>query len=167
MDALGGAKWFSTLDLKTGFHQIGIPEEDRPETAFCIPGGGLWQFIVMPFGASTSPAIFERLMERVFAGLNYVSLLIYQDEITIYDKTFEKNLENLKEVLRWLKEANLKLNAEKCLFLQTVVTFLGHMVSQKGISTAPEKVKSVQEWLTPTNVSEVCSFVGFVGFVSS
>ena len=121
----------------------------------------------MPFGASSSPAIFEKLMERVFAGLNYVSLLIYQDEITIYDKTFEKNLENLKEVLRWLKEANLKLNAEKCLFLQTVVTFLGHMVSQKGISTAPEKVKSIQEWLTPTNVSEVCSFVGFVGFVSS
>ena len=165
LDALGGAKWFSTLDLKSGFHQIGIREEDRPKTAFCIPGGGLWQFKVMPFGASTSPAVFERLMERVFAGLTYVTLLIYLDDIIIYGKTFEIHLENLKEVLRQLKEANLKLNAEKCLFFQTEVTFLGHLVSEKGISTAPEKVKSVQEWPIPTNVSEVRSFVGLCSYL--
>ena len=165
LDALGGAKWFSTLDLKSGFHQIGIREEDKPKTAFCIPGGGLWQFKVMPFGATTSPAVFERLMERVFAGLTYVTLLIYLDDIIIYGKTFEIHLENLKEVLRRLKEANLKLNAEKCLFFQTEVTFLGHLISEKGISTSPEKVKSVQEWPTPTNVSEVRSFVGLCSYL--
>ena len=119
----------------------------------------------MPFGASTSPAVFERLMERVFAGLTYVTLLIYLDDIIIYGKTFEIHLENLKEVLRRLKEANLKLNAKNCLFFETEVTFLGHLVSEKGISTAPEKVKSVQEWPIPTNVSEVRSFVGLCSYL--
>ena len=91
-------------------------EEDRPKTAFCIPGGGLWQFKVMPFGATNSPAVFERLMERVFTGLTYVTLLICLDDIIAYGKTFDVHLHNLEEVLKRLKEANLKLNAEKCIF---------------------------------------------------
>ena len=73
LDALGGSKWFSTLDLKSGFHQVGVAKEDRPKTAFCIPGSGLWQFKVMPFGAINSPAVFERLMEKIFAGMTYTA----------------------------------------------------------------------------------------------
>ena len=165
LDALGGAKWFSTLDLKSGFHQVSVAEEDRPKTAFCIPGGGLWQFKVMPFGAVNSPAVFERLMERVFVGLTYGTLLIYLDDIIVYGKTFQIHLRNLEEVFKRLREANLKLNAEKCLFFQTQVTFLGHLVSQEGISADPHKIKSVQDWLTPRNVSEVRSFVGLCSYL--
>ena len=98
LDALGGSKWFSTLDLRSGFHQLGLDKESRPYTAFCIPGSGLWQFKVVPFGATNSPAVFERLMERVFAGLTYVTLLIYLDDIIVYGKTFEEHLHNLEVV---------------------------------------------------------------------
>ena len=105
-------------------------------------------------------------MERVFAGIAYITLLIYLHDIIIYGKTFEIHLKTLKEVLRRLKEANLKLNAKKCLFFQMKVTFLWHLISKKGISTSPEKVKSVQEWPTPTNVSEARSFVGLCCYLN-
>ena len=120
---------------------------------------------VMPFGAVNSPAVFERLMERVFVGLTYVTLLIYLDDIIVYGKTFQIHLRNLEEVFKRLREANLKLNAEKCLFFQTQVTFLGHLVSQEGISADPQKIKSVQDWPTPRNVSEVRSFVGLCSYL--
>ena len=151
LDALGDAKWLSVFD--------------RPKPAFCIPSGALWQFKVMPLGATNSPAVFERLMERVFPGLTYKSLLIYLDDIIVYGKTFEIHLENLEEVPRRLKEANLKLNAEKCMFFQKEVTFLGHLISEKGRSTDPEKIKSVKQWPIPTNISEVRSFVGLCSYL--
>ena len=165
LDALGGATWYSTLDLRSGFHQIGIKMQDPPKTAFCIPGGGLWQFKVMPFGSTNSPAVFERLMERVFTGLNYKILLIYLDDIIVYGKTFETQLENLREVFQRLSAAKLKLNPEKCLFFQKQCTFLGHLVSADGIKMDPSKIKSVQEWPVPTNVSEVRSFVGLCSYL--
>ena len=86
LDALGGSKWFSTLDLRSGFHQVTVAEENRPKTAFCIGGSGLWQFKVMPFGMTNSPATFESLMERVFSGLTYMTLLIYLDDIIVCQK---------------------------------------------------------------------------------
>ena len=165
LDALGGAKWFSTLDLKMGFHQVSVAEQDRPKTAFSIPGSGLWQFKVMPFGATNSPAVFERLMERIFAGLTYVTLLIYLDDIIVFGKTFEVHLQNLEEVFLRLKEANLKINAEKCLFFQKQTIFLGHLVSDKGICSDPTKTKSVQEWPIPRTVTEVRSFVGLCSYL--
>ena len=165
LDALGGSKWFSTLDLKAGFHQVGVAEEDRPKTAFCIPGSGLWQFKVMPFGAINSPAVFERLMEKIFAGMTYSSLLIYLDDIIVYGKTFEVHLKHLEEVLQRLKDANLKLNSKKCVFFQKEVSFLGHLISEDGVKTSPEKVKSIQEWPTPTNISELRSFIGLCSYL--
>ena len=110
LDSLGGSCWFSTLDLKSGFHQVSIAEEDRPKTAFSIPGSGLWQWRVLLFGLINSPCVFECLMERVFAGLTYLILLIYLDDIIVYSKTFKEHLENLKVVFERLKNANLKLN---------------------------------------------------------
>ena len=165
LDALGGSKWFSTLDLRSGFHQLGLDKESRPYTAFCIPGSGLWQFKVVPFGATNSPAVFERLMERVFAGLTYVTLLIYLDDIIVYGKTFEEHLHNLEVVFQRLADANLKLNTEKCIFFQVQVSFLGHLVSENGIAVDPEKTKAVQNWPVPKNVKEVRSFIGLCSYM--
>ena len=165
LDALGGSKWFSTLDLKSGFHQVGVAEEDRPKTAFCIPGSGLWQFKVMPFGAINSPAVFERLMEKIFAGMTYNALLIYLDDIIVYGKTFGVHLKHLEEVLERLKDSNLKLNSEKCIFFQKEVSFLGHLISEEGVRTSPEKVKCIQEWPIPTNISELRSFIGLCSYL--
>ena len=145
LDALAGSKWFSTLDLRSGFHQLGLTKESRPYTAFCIPGSGLWQFKVVPFGARNSPAVFERLMEKAFAGLTYRTLLIYLDDIIVYGKTFDIHLQNLEEVFQRHAETNLKLNPEKYVFFHTQVSFLGHLVSESGISVDPGKT-GCTEW---------------------
>ena len=164
LDALGGSCWFSTLDLKSGFHQVSIAEEDRPKTAFSIPGSGLWQWRVLPFGLINSPSVFERLMERVFAGLTYLILLIYLDDIIVYSKTFKEHLENLKVVFERLKNANLKLNPKKCNLLCSKVAFLGHEVSEQGIATDPEKAKTVRDWPQPKSATEVRQFVGLASY---
>ena len=142
------------------FFQVPLDKESRPLTAFCIPGSRLWQFKVVPFGSMTSPAVFERVME-VSAGLTFISLLLYLDDIIVFGKTFDMHLQNLREVLQRLAEANLKLNPEKCVFFQTQVSFLGHCVSEEGVSVDPEKTKMVQNWPVPRNVKELGSFVGF------
>ena len=164
LGALGGSKWFSTVDLKSGFHQILIKESDRPLTAFSIPGSGLWQFRVLPFGLVNSGSVFERLMERIFDRLTYKFLLIYLDDIIVYSKTFDAHIENLREVFQRLKEANLKLNPKKCNLFCKKVSFLGHQVSEEGISTDPEKIQTIKEWPQPRNVKEVRQFVGLASY---
>ena len=164
LDALGGSCWFSTLDLKSGFHQVSIAEEDRPKTAFSIPGSGLWQWPVLPFGLINSPSVFERLMERVFAGLTYLILLIYLDDIIVFSKTFKEHLENLKVVFDRLKNVNLKLNPKKCNLLCTKVAFLGHEVSDQGIATDPAKIQAVRDWPEPKSTTEVRQFVGLASY---
>ena len=164
LDALGGSTWFSTLDLKNGFRQVSIAEEDRPKTAFSIPGSGLWQWRVLPFGLINSPSVFERLMERVFAGLTYLILLLYLDDIILFSKTFEEHLANLRLVLDRLKAANLKLNPKKCSLLCTKVSFLGHEVSEKGLSTDLATVEAVRDWPQPKSPTEVRQFVGLASY---
>ena len=164
LDALGGSTWFSTLDLKSGFHQVSIAEEDRPKTAFSIPGSGLWQWRVLPFGLINSPSVFERLMERVFAGLTFLILLIYLDDIIVFSKTFEEHLINLRKVFERLKEANLKLNSKKCKLLCRKVSFLGHEVSNLGIGTDPKKLLAVNDWPQPKTATEVRQFVGLASY---
>ena len=164
LDALGGSCWFSTLDLKSGFHQVSIAEEDRPKTAFSIPGSGLWQWRVLPFGLINSPSVFERLMERVFSGLTFLILLIYLDDIIVYSKTFEEHLENLRVVFERLKESNLKLNPKKCNLLCNKVAFLGHEVSEHGRATDPAKIQAVKDWPQPKSTTEVRQFVGLASY---
>ena len=165
LDALGGSKWFSILDLRQGFFQVGLDKESPPLTAFCILGSGLWQFKVVPFGSMTSPACFERVMERLFTGLTFASLLIYLDDIIIFGKTFDIHLRNLEEVSKRLSEAHMKLNSDKCRLFQSTVSFLGHQVSEAGISVDAEKTKAVREWPVPRNVSELRSFIGLCSYM--
>ena len=108
--------------------------------------------------------MFERLMERVFAGLTFLILLLYLDDIIVYSKTFEDHLENLKVVFERLKNANLKLNPKKCSLLCTKVAFLGHEVSEQGIATDPAKANAVKDWPQPKSVTEVRQFVGLASY---
>ena len=113
MDTLSGSSWFSTLDLKSGYWQVEIDKNDREKTAFSI-GSGLWQFTVMPFGLCNAPATFERLMECVLHGLNWKTCLVYLDDIIVLGRTFDQQVENLREIFTRLRVANLKLNVKKC-----------------------------------------------------
>ncbi|GFT98288.1 retrovirus-related Pol polyprotein from transposon 17.6 [Trichonephila clavipes] len=159
LDTLSGHKWFSTLDLKSGYWQVEIHPEDREKTAF-TSGQGLWQFKVMPFGLCNAPATFEPLMETVLKGLTFEACLIYLDDVIRGGRTFEEHLQNIWKVLSKLSDANLKLNRSKCKFFQKEVNYLGHIISAEGVRTDPEKVSAVKNWKRPENLRELRSFLG-------
>ena len=163
VEALSGAKWFSTLDLKSGYWQVELGEEAKEKTAFSI-GTGLWQFTVMPFGLSNAPTTFERLMEQVLAGLPLNTALIYLDDVLVAGCNFAEHITNLRVVLQRFRRASLKLNPKKCSLLQNQVRYLSHVVSESGIATDPDKVEAVRSWATPTNVKDVHSFVGLCSY---
>jgi hypothetical protein len=147
LDTLSGAKWFSTLYLKSGYWQLGIHPDDKEKTAFSM-GQGLWKFTVMPFGLCNDLATFERLMETVLRGLTYDSCLVYLDDVIVIGRAFKEHL-NLRRVFQRFREARLKFNPEKCPLLQKEVRYLGHIISPEGISIDPEKLEAVREWPTP------------------
>ena len=164
LDSLSGSKWFSTLDLASGYWQCEVEESDRHKTAF-ITHRGLHQFKVLAFGLSNSPPTFQRLMERVLTGLTWDKVLVYLDDIIVLAKnSFDEAITNLQCVFDRLRDANLKLKPKKCTLFQKQVEFLGHVVSDKGVSCDPEKLSAVREWKEPTTVSEVRSFLGFANY---
>ncbi|XP_043199138.1 uncharacterized protein LOC122368890, partial [Amphibalanus amphitrite] len=161
LDALSGSKWFSTLDLKSGYHQVKMADQDKEKTAFCAGGGlQLWQFRVMPFGLCNAPATFERLMERVLDGLNWKTSLVYLDDVIVLGKTFREQSSHLEAVFKRLLDVGLKLNPKKCNLFQRQVKYLGHVVSHKGISADPDKSRAVEEWPVPRDQHQLRSFLG-------
>ena len=165
-DTLAGSKWFTTLDLISGYWQVEVDPKDQPKTAFSTPDG-LFEFNVMPFGLCNAPATFQRLMDMVFAGLQWTMCLVYLDDVIVMGRTFEEHLTNLANVLTRLRDANLRLKPQKCAFAGQRVTFLGHVVSPEGVATDPEKTRKVREWPQPTSVKEVRQFLGLVSYYRS
>ncbi|GBM64254.1 Retrovirus-related Pol polyprotein from transposon 297 [Araneus ventricosus] len=157
--ALNGSQWFMTLDLKSGYWQVEIQPEDREKTAFTT-GQGLWQFKVMPFGLCNAPATIERLMETVLRGLSSEACLVYVDDIIIVRGTFEEHLNNLRKLFQRLQKANFKLNPKKCRFFQREVAYLGHVISEEGVKTDPEKIKAVVDWPRSDKIHDLRSFLG-------
>ena len=164
LDALVGSRWFSTLDLSSGYWQVEVAEEDRPKTAFTTGAGGLYQFKVMPFGLCNAPATFERLMEQILLGLPWEILLIYLDDVIVYAKTFEEMLARLRTVLSRLRDAQLKLSPKKCSLFQSEVKYLGHVISHEGVSTDPLKIAAISDWPVPTNIRDLRSFLGLCSY---
>ena len=164
LDALVGSQWFSTLDLSSRYWQVEVSEEDKPKTAFSTGTGGLCQFKVMPFGLCNAPATFERLMEQVLSGLPWEILLIYLDDVIVYAKTWEEELERLRRVFTRLSEAKLKLNPKKCHLFKSRVKYLGHVVSQEGVSTDPDKIAAIKDWPVPSNTKDLRSFLGLCSY---
>ena len=163
LDALGGARYFSTLDLCSGYHQLPMARDDKEKTAFSTPDGH-YQFTVMPFGVCNGPSSFQRLMGIVLKGLQWHGCLVYLDDIIVYGRTFQEHLERLAAVFERLERAGLRLKPSKCHLLRRNVEFLGHVVSAEGISTDPAKIERVKDWPVPTNVGDVRSFLGFAGY---
>uniref|UniRef100_A0A3B3S2Q0 Gypsy retrotransposon integrase-like protein 1 n=1 Tax=Paramormyrops kingsleyae TaxID=1676925 RepID=A0A3B3S2Q0_9TELE len=163
LEALGQAKYFSTLDLTSGYWQVEVAEHDRHKTAFSTPMG-LFEANRMPFGLQNAPSTFQRLMTCCFGDLNFTHLLIYLDDLIIFSKTFEEHLERLQLVFIRLQEHGLKLKPSKCQLVRKEVQYLGHFVSAEGIRTDPEKVSRVKGWARPSNRREVLQFLGFTGY---
>ena len=162
-DALHGAVWFSTLDLASGYWQVELDDEAKEKSAFAVRGG-LYQWKVMPFGLCNAPATFERLMERILTGLHWEILLVYLDDVIIYGKTFDEELQRLQTVFQRLRESKLKLKPKKCHLFQKKVAYLGHVVSAEGVATDPEKIEAVKFWPVPGNQTGVRSFLGLASY---
>ena len=163
LESLRGQKWYSKIDLCSGYHQIEMLEEDREKTAFAV-GNQLFQYKVMPFGLVNSGASFCRMMEKALAGISERECLNYIDDLLVPGETEEKAIENLEKVFQCLRSAGLKATPEKCDLLSKEVDFLGHRITAEGISTSEEKVDAVKNWPTPTSVKEVRKFVGFASY---
>ena len=163
LDALNGAKWFTTLDLASGFNQVAVDEEDKAKTAFITPFG-LFEHNRMPFGLCNAPATFQRLMQSCLNDQIFQTLLVYIDDIIVFSETFEEHLSRLDRFLTRLSHHGLKIKAGKCTFLSRQVSYLGYTVSDRGISTDPDKLAAVKEWKVPGSVKELRSFLGFASY---
>ena len=163
LDALQGAKFFTSLDLQSGYHQILISPEDAPKTAFTTPFGH-YQWKVMSFGLCNAPAIFQETMNKVLSKLLRKGALVYMDDILIYAKTREEHAALLNEVLTLLGKNDFYVKLSKCEFEKPELKFLGHVVGTEGIKVDPDKTQVVRDWPTPRNVKEVQSFLGLANY---
>ena len=162
-DSLTGSKFFSTMDLASGYWQIKMKDTDQAKTAF-VTRSGLYEFLVMPFGLVGAPSTFERCMETVLRQLQWQTCLVYLDDVIVFSSDFSDHVHHLKEVLTRLKSAGLKLKPAKCHFFQRQVAFLGHVVSESGIATDPEKIQAVVSWPPPNCVTQVRAYLGFCSY---
>lgn len=164
LDKLRDSKYFSTIDLISGYWQVPLSRDSYEITAFTVPGRGLFHFRVMPFGLHSASATFQRLLDQVVGVDLEPKAFVYLDDITVLGSTLEEHLEVLKQVLRKLREANLRINQSKCQFLQKKITYLGHVIDEDGIRADPDKIKSITELEIPRNTKEIKRFIGMIGW---
>ncbi|UYV66656.1 hypothetical protein LAZ67_4002457 [Cordylochernes scorpioides] len=163
MDTLQGSKYFSAIDLRSGYWQVEIEEKDKEKTAFTTTHG-LYEFNVMPFGLCNAPATFERNMDNVLGNLRWQICLCYLDDVIIYSSDFPTHLKRLEAVLKCFSGSNLKLNDKKCRFAFEELEILGHITNQQGIKPAEYNIKAVRDFPLPKKVKEVQSFLGMCSY---
>ena len=159
---LGQAKFFTSLDLKSGYWQVLMNETDKEKTAFACHRG-LFEFNVMPFGLTTSPAVFQELMSRVLEGLDKFTVA-YLDDILIYSNTLDEHLAHIQNVFNRLREHSLRLKLKKCSFLKSETNYLGFVINENGIKPEARKVNVIMSLAPPTTVREVRSLVGMCSY---
>jgi hypothetical protein len=150
--------YMSTIDLRSGYHQIEVNPSDRDKTAFVCPFG-TFRYCRMPFGLKNAPATFQRLIDNFRNSLKDVLVLSYLDDIIILSETFEKHLDDLGNVLSKLREFKLHANREKCNFACNRVKYLGHYITHSGLEVDPDKVAAIQNLPPPRNLKQVQSFL--------
>ena len=139
LDCLSSSNFFSTIDVKSGYHHIEILEEHKERTAFTVGPLGFYEYNRMPFGLTNSPATYQRMMEECLSDLHLKICCIFIDDVIIFGKTYDEHLENLQLVFERLRQDNLKLAPDKCSFFKRKVTYVGHVVSEQGVEIDPEK----------------------------
>ena len=155
-DQLAGAKVFSKIDLRSGYHQIKIRPQDIPKTVFSTRYG-LYEYLVISFGLTNAPAFFMYLMNSVFMLELDKFVVVFIDDILIYSKNKEEHAQHLRIVLTRLREHKLYAKFSKCEFWLQRVEFLGHVLSPEGISVDPKKVQDVLNWESPKSVHQIVS----------
>ena len=160
LQAVHSSNSFSSFDLAQGYLQLAMEESNIKKTAFRASSMGLYEFTHILFGLLNAGSSFCHLMEQCLGDQQFVTLLLYLDDICIFTPTIDDMLDRIELVFDRLKQYNLKIKPKKCQFCDTSVLFLGHILSAKGISANPEKVEKVKIWPVPKNIKEVQSFLG-------
>ena len=158
---LKGAKVFSTIDLRSGYHHITLGKNSRAKTVFVTPFGK-YKFLMVPFGLAQAPAYFQLLMNKVLNGLKFA--MMYLDDTIIFSENESQHLEHLETVFSHLREAGLKMKRSKCDFFKSEIHYLGHLISPKGISPLPNKLDCIQHMPAPKNAKEFKQFLGLTGY---
>ncbi|GJV18506.1 putative reverse transcriptase domain-containing protein [Tanacetum coccineum] len=162
-DQLQGSSIYSKIDLRSGYHQLRVREEDIPKTAFRTRYGH-YEFQVMPFGLTNAPAVFMDLMNRVCKPYLDKFVIVFIDDILIYSRNEKEHEEHLKTILELLKKEELYAKFSKCEFWINTVKFLGHVIDSSGIHVDPAKIEAVKNWASPTTPSEIRQFLGLAGY---
>ncbi|GBG89959.1 hypothetical protein CBR_g50049 [Chara braunii] len=163
LDRVQGCRYFTKIDLKSGYHQIAIRPEDQHKTAFQTRYG-LYEFVVMPFGLCNAPGTFQHAMNMIFHDYLDKFIVVYLDDILLFSRTVEEHAEHLKTVLGLLRQHQYKVNLEKREFGRTKILYLGHEISADGLRPDDAKVASIRDWPRPQTVTEVRSFLGMTGY---
>lgn len=163
LDSLSGAKYFSALDLTSGYHQLRLLESDMPKTAIVVPDG-VYEWKVLSMGLSNAPSVFAKTMAHIFKPYINKFMLIYLDDLLVFSKTEEEHYENLRKVFETLRENQLYLKPHKCQFMQEEVAYLGHVITQGGVKPDPKKIACVKDWPEPKTVKQLRSFLGFANY---
>ncbi|GKB07319.1 putative reverse transcriptase domain-containing protein [Tanacetum coccineum] len=161
-DQLQGSSVYSKIDLRSGYHQLRVREEDIPKTAFRTRYGH-YEFQVMPFGLTNAPAVFMDLMNRVCKPYLDKFVIVFIDDILIYSKNKQEHEEHLKLILELLKKEELYAKFSKCEFWIPKVQFLGHVIDNQGIHVDPAKIESIKDWASPKSPTEIRQFLGLAG----
>ncbi|CAK1595379.1 unnamed protein product [Parnassius mnemosyne] len=163
IDRLQGCRFFTSLDLKSGYYQIKMKEDSVHKTAF-ITEDGHYEFLRLPFGLAGAPSCFQQMMNRVLGNLRFEKIILYLDDILIVSQTEVENLELLEKVLQIFKENGLTLNLKKCHFLKTDIEFLGYRINSEGIKPSEGKVNAVKDFPIPKSVHQVRQFLGLISY---
>ena len=164
MESMVGARFFSSMDLKSGFWQVRMSEKSRQYTTFTVGSLGVYEFLRMLHGLCNAPATFQRLMQNFLGELNLIYALVYLDDVIVYSKTEEDHLRWLQAVFEHFHEHGLKLKPSKCSFLWKQITFLGHEISTDGMKPDTLNLKGIAEMAPPANYTEVWHFLWMTGF---
>ncbi|GJZ93459.1 putative nucleotidyltransferase, ribonuclease H, partial [Tanacetum coccineum] len=162
-DQLQGSSVYSKIDLRSGYHQLRVRDEDIPKTAFRTRYGH-YEFQVMPFGLTNAPAVFMDLMNRVCKPNLDKFMIVFIDDILIYSHNKEEHANHLRIILELLRKEKLYAKFSKCDFWISIVQFLGHVIDSQGIHVDPAKIEAVKNWASPTTPTEVRQFLGLVGY---